>query len=529
MNFNKFKIKYFGKIVIIILFTSFTLTAFAGWQVPNTSVGISSSRFSPVFNISLSLQQRLGALVIDEGFRSLGPVIFDTTLLLPSSGYGAGKVLTSDANGFATWKTQTSSSQINWGSITGTLSNQTDLQTALNTKANLSGLNIFTGAPQALNAIPSLDNSTRLATTAFVKSAIILGSNSGGGWTDSVNNVTLTTLTDNLKLENNTVLYKSDAVGSPASSERFLHTYGSYNFFLGKDSGTTSSLPSHSVGIGSGSLRLLDNSNGQLTSQFVGLGYQTLYSKATGINATYSSTAIGYKVLFNELNSSYSNTATGYQALYNNTTGYENVAVGKKALFSNITGRFHTSIGSESSFGFNTGDANTAIGYFAYTLSYNTNSTVIGHNIANSTSNKILIGNPDNDTDPNNGGATSLIEGQVAWSNPSDLRLKENIQDSDLGLEFIKKLRPVSFKMKNSDGIDYGFIAQEVEEAIGKNTNIVLTDNSKEQYKSMRYTNLIAPLTRAVQEQQEIIESYKKTIEEYEKRVEYLESLKKKN
>jgi hypothetical protein len=45
----------------------------------------------------------------------------------------------------------------------------------------------------------------------------------------------------------------------------------------------------------------------------------------------------------------------------------------------------------------------------------------------------------------------------------------------------------------------------------------------------MRYTNLIAPLTKAVQEQQEIIESYKKTIEEYEKRVEYLESLKKKN
>jgi hypothetical protein len=53
-----------------------------------------------------------------------------------------------------------------WGAATGTLSNQTDLQNALNLKANLASPT-FTGAPLA--PTPSLgDNSTKIATTAYV-------------------------------------------------------------------------------------------------------------------------------------------------------------------------------------------------------------------------------------------------------------------------------------------------------------------------------------------------------------------------
>ena len=77
--------------------------------------------------------------------------------------------------------------------------------------------------------------------------------------------------------------------------------------------------------------------------------------------------------------------------------------------------------------------------------------------------------------------------------------------------------------MKGGNGIDYGFIAQEVESAIGKKTNIVLTDNTEFGMKTLRYVSLLSPLTKAIQEQQEVIEEYKNIIEEYEKRVEYLE------
>lgn len=53
-----------------------------------------------------------------------------------------------------------------WGSITGTLSSQTDLQSALDAKAPLDSPT-FTGTPAAPTAAPGT-NTTQLATTAFV-------------------------------------------------------------------------------------------------------------------------------------------------------------------------------------------------------------------------------------------------------------------------------------------------------------------------------------------------------------------------
>ncbi len=529
MKLNNFTNQYFLKLILFMIFVFSSVTAFATWQVPNTAPGNSASNLFIPFNTSSSSQQKNGALIIDEGFRTLGPALFSATvnpLRINVSGYGAGKVLTSDAYGFATWKVQSSGTAVSWGasSITGTLSNQTDLQNILNTKANLAGLNIFTGIPESVGSIPPLDNTNLIATTAFVKSVVSSVSNSGGGWTDQGNYVSLTNINDDLKIGDNSIFYKSDSIGVPAISERFINTYGSYNFFLGKEAGPSSgTISSHTVGIGDGSLRLLNGSNGQMTA----LGYQTLYN--TGANAIGQMVAVGYKALFNNGNSGYYNSAVGSNSLYNNISGDTNTAIGYESLYANTSGNNNTGIGAYTLNTNQSGDANTAIGYYANVADLFTNSTVIGHNISVSNSNKIRIGNPDNDADPNNGGATAIIEGQVAYSTPSDLRLKENINDIDLGLEFIKKLRPVSYTLKGGKGTDYGFIAQEVETAIGKDTNLVLTDNTDFRGKTMRYTELIAPLTKAIQEQQEEIEEYKKQIENYEKRVEILEELKKKN
>lgn len=52
---------------------------------------------------------------------------------------------------------------VEWGDITGTLSNQTDLQTALNAKANINSPS-FTGVPLAPTP-PLGDDSTKIATT----------------------------------------------------------------------------------------------------------------------------------------------------------------------------------------------------------------------------------------------------------------------------------------------------------------------------------------------------------------------------
>ena len=57
-----------------------------------------------------------------------------------------------------------------WGAITGTLASQTDLQSALNLKANLASPTL-TGTPAAPTASGGT-NTTQIATTAFVQSAV---------------------------------------------------------------------------------------------------------------------------------------------------------------------------------------------------------------------------------------------------------------------------------------------------------------------------------------------------------------------
>jgi hypothetical protein len=53
---------------------------------------------------------------------------------------------------------------------------------------------------------------------------------------------------------------------------------------------------------------------------------------------------------------------------------------------------------------------------------------------------------------------------QVARTITSDRRWKDNIQSSNLGLDFISQLRPVSYSRKTTTPkTEYGFIAQELE------------------------------------------------------------------
>jgi hypothetical protein len=85
-------------------------------------------------------------------------------------------VVLSDANGNAL--VLAGSVGGTWGSITGTLSAQTDLQAALDLKATLASPT-FTGTPAAPTAA-ALTNTTQLATTAFVTAAVAAAP--GGLW-----------------------------------------------------------------------------------------------------------------------------------------------------------------------------------------------------------------------------------------------------------------------------------------------------------------------------------------------------------
>jgi len=88
---------------------------------------------------------------------------------LDSSSTTAGTTALVNVDGFVYGGSGGSGSS-SWGSITGTLSSQADLETALNALAPLASPN-FTGTPQAPTQAGT-DNSQKLATTAFVQTVL---------------------------------------------------------------------------------------------------------------------------------------------------------------------------------------------------------------------------------------------------------------------------------------------------------------------------------------------------------------------
>ena len=107
---------------------------------------------------------------------------------------------------------------------------------------------------------------------------------------------------------------------------------------------------------------------------------------------------------------------------------------------------------------------------------------------------------------------------KVAWTTSSDKRWKSNIQNSNLGLDFITKLHPVSYYRNNDESkkTEYGFIAQELEATLnnaGATNNGIISKDDKGMY-SVRYNDLLAPMVKAIQEQQIIIEIQQKQIDD---------------
>lgn len=92
----------------------------------------------------------------------------------------------------------------------------------------------------------------------------------------------------------------------------------------------------------------------------------------------------------------------------------------------------------------------------------------------------------------------------------SDIRVKENIQDSTDGLDVILGLRPVRFDFKEGFGNNrknqLGFIAQEVESVFPDAVDSAPeSDDGAEDYKSVGPGALIPVLVKAIQEQQAMI------------------------
>ena len=316
-----------------------------------------------------------------------------------------------------------------------------------------------------------------------------------------------------------------------------IEEMGSENIVIGHSNYSSIGNTHANIAIGNDALAV--SSGGTLTNCNIAIGSDTLYNitsidggssnKRSKGNIAIGHSAIGYNYT-DEDRIIVDTIAIGEFALQNVITGKYNVALGYLALYSLTKSSNNCAIGYKTLTNCKTGNYNTALGASALeNLTTYTNCTGLGYNAQVTGSNQIQLGN-----------TSVTVYAQKALVVRSDARDKLDIEDSPLGLNFIMKLRPRKYRMNSreayfeqgkerdftatNDGSKagkrphYGLVAQEVKEVMNElNVDFAGYLDSKidggEDVLSLGYAEFIAPMIKAIQQQQHMIEQLQKEIE----------------
>tara|TARA_R110000765_G_scaffold193037_2_gene298531 strand:+ start:1190 stop:2677 length:1488 start_codon:yes stop_codon:yes gene_type:complete len=115
-------------------------------------------------------------------------------------------------------------------------------------------------------------------------------------------------------------------------------------------------------------------------------------------------------------------------------------------------------------------------------------------------------------------GTISYNGTDTLYNATSDYRLKEDLKDYN-GIDFISKIKTYNFKWKNTDIRSYGVMAHELQEVFPNcvtGEKDALDDNGEIIPQGVDYSKIVPMLTKAIQEQQTIIEDLKARIEKLE-------------
>ncbi|MEM8525877.1 MAG: tail fiber domain-containing protein, partial [Bacteroidota bacterium] len=272
---------------------------------------------------------------------------------------------------------------------------------------------------------------------------------------------------------------------------------GANNTYLGFGAGGTNRNGSNNVGIGHDADFLEAGSGDSRNMRNVFIGNSTV------INRANDAVLIGYSSVIDNNASRTVAIGSGVDA-----AGQGSVAVG---YLTNLEPAADDAvcIGSLADV-----QALQAIALGSNTLVSGTNSTAIGYQSSVTANNEIYLGNS----------SIASIGGVVNWTATSDGRFKKNVQENVIGLDFINRLRPVTYnydakKLHTQKGFETetlaraltekeqicysGFIAQEVEAAAKKinyDFSGVDTPQNEEDIYGLRYAEFVVPLVKAVQE-----------------------------
>jgi uncharacterized coiled-coil protein SlyX/autotransporter adhesin len=276
----------------------------------------------------------------------------------------------------------------------------------------------------------------------------------------------------------------------------------------------------------------------------VGVGYEVEIANAAsravalGTNATIDGSACDSSI------------AIGAHALVSSTPNFNSIAIGAKSEVDS-TGAIAIG-GNAASSAFRA----VALGYGADAEEGSLSAIAIGERSVVSGANSIAIGSgatvsADNEVYIGNA-ATANIGGIVNWTATSDGRFKRNIQANVPGLDFINRLRPVTYTfdtksiyefedkpvpinlqdaLKQKDlELQSGFVAQEVLEAARSSgydfSGVKIPANQDEEAYGLRYAEFVVPLVKATQElsqqvkdQQQLIEQQQAMLQAYQQQM----------
>ena len=100
------------------------------------------------------------------------------------------------------------------------------------------------------------------------------------------------------------------------------------------------------------------------------------------------------------------------------------------------------------------------------------------------------------------GGALTVRSDVTAFGNPSDIRLKENIEIIPDAIEKVQKLEGITFNYKKDGSRSTGLIAQQLQEVLPEVVYEAKDLDTQETHYAVRYGNVVGLLVEAIKEQQ---------------------------
>jgi hypothetical protein len=370
--------------------------------------------------------------------------------------------------------------------------------------------------------IPRMDSTARLA-IANTKGLLVYDTstasfwyNTGSGWQNMTNAANVWSTTGNAGTVSGT-----NFIGTTDNTPLTFMVNNTESGYIDASTGNTF------LGLQAG----LGNPPNYASQNNVAIGPMALGSGTTGSR----NIAIG----LNALNATGLNNATP-------VSGSDNIAIGLNALGYDSKGIFNIGLGVDAGFGIVNGRFNVAIGAFTDGSADLSNTVALGYGANATADNTIQLGGPD----------ITAVNSPGTFNTTSDGRFKYNIREDVKGLDFILRLRPVTYQFdakklavftgsnanpaaarngamatayqETEQTRRTGFVAQEVEKAAadaGYAFDGVTIPKTDKQYYSLSYASFVVPLVKAIQEQQRIIDAQDSKITDLQAQLNELKKL----